>query len=424
MLEIGQNLQFTDDQLKIDKLNAEFYGKIKYPWSPSAFEKVLKDDFWRKMIAQDLGYWQNEILAKNCKVWVAGCGTNQAVFSAMKFQDSRIIGSDLSKESLEITNKNAKMLHLNNLELLHESINDVCYFQEFDYITCTGVIHHNANPQISLQKLSDALKPSGIMELMVYNKFHRINTASFQLATRILAQCDDKPDLEKELFVAKMIVNGLKEKNEMAELLEMVKHEPEASFADSLLQPVEHSYTIESLRVMADKCGLELLHFCPNQFDANANNIDWNLQFKNKELQALYDNFSDIKRWYITNLLRQEKSPLLWFYLQKKDCPRLRKSEKQICDEFLNTKFKRIKSKKQIFILNEDNIYEEPISIDFPAKRFSSDKVKYIYNQLDENENIKKTFEKCGIEINYSNVNFFRLNLATSANPYIESKLL
>jgi len=48
----------------------------------------------------------------------------------------------------------------------------------FDYIICAGVVHHNADSLESLCSLREALTEEGILELMVYNRFHRIQTTA------------------------------------------------------------------------------------------------------------------------------------------------------------------------------------------------------------------------------------------------------
>src|SRR3990170_4062464 len=158
MTDFGSNLQFIGNQAAVDKLNAEFYGEIKYPWAPCAFEKVRNPNFWTQMLSQDMGYWDGEIIPKSSKIWVAGCGTNQAIFAALKFPNSTVVASDLSKESLEICQKNAMQLHINNIDFRNESINESNYIDYFDYVICTGVIHHNSDPTIALDKLSKSLK--------------------------------------------------------------------------------------------------------------------------------------------------------------------------------------------------------------------------------------------------------------------------
>ena len=424
MFDLGTNTQFANNQSEVDRFNAEFYGKIKYPWAPSAFESVCREDFWRKMVAQDIGYWHDEILPKGAKIWVAGCGTNQALFTALKFPDAQIIGSDLSKESLEMCQKNASQLNINNLELRHESINEASYHSQFDYIICTGVVHHNSNPILAIKQLSKALKPSGLAEFMVYNKFHRVTTAAFQLAVRMLAKCNVKPDINKELPISQMIVKDFREENMMGHMLKEMETTPEAAFADSLLQPVEHSYTIASLHDTLSESQFELVHFCIDHFSQDDGRLDWNLRFQLQELKNLYDDLPDIERWQMTNLLQGETSPMLWFYIQRHDCLRSRKTEKQICLEFLDTKFKRTNLEKKLFLVNEEGLYDSnPILIDFPAKNkhFIYSKAKEVYEHLDENSSIKNTLEKCKINHDFLTINMIRACLATTANPYLEA---
>ena len=425
MTNLGENIQFAGDQRKVDKINSEFYGKIMYPWAPGAFEKFNQQGFWRKMIGQDIGYWNETIIPENANIWVAGCGTNQALFTALKFPDAQVIGSDLSRESLAFCRKNAMQLGVTNLQLKNESINEVLYSKQFDYIICTGVIHHNSEPQISLLKLAKALKPDGILEIMVYNKFHRLRTASFQLAIRMLTNCIDKPILEKELPIARMLANDFKENNFMSHLLNNVQYEPDAAFCDALLQPIEHSYTIKSLEKMGLECNLELLTFTVDQFSQAEGCYDWNLNFKDLKLQELYNELPDTSRWEITNLLQGENSPMLWFYMQRKDSVRLRKSEMKICQEFFNTKFKRVTLIKELYVLGENNNYKrEPMPVEFPAQLKNlpyPDEAKEVYATLDEAVAIGRTIEKCNIDLSFNMLNKLRLCLATASSPYLEA---
>jgi 2-polyprenyl-3-methyl-5-hydroxy-6-metoxy-1,4-benzoquinol methylase len=94
----------------------------------------------------------------------------------------------------------SRNLKISNLELRQESLNDIEYKHKFDYIICTGVIHHNASPETALNTLAKALKPTGILELMVYNRYHRIETTAFQKAIRILAGNREALALEPALL--------------------------------------------------------------------------------------------------------------------------------------------------------------------------------------------------------------------------------
>jgi 2-polyprenyl-3-methyl-5-hydroxy-6-metoxy-1,4-benzoquinol methylase len=57
-----------------------------------------------------------------------------------------------------------------NLALEESSLNDVDHVEEFDYIICTGVVHHNARPGDTLSRIAKALKADGVLELMVESR--------------------------------------------------------------------------------------------------------------------------------------------------------------------------------------------------------------------------------------------------------------
>jgi hypothetical protein len=140
------------------------------------------------------------------------------------------------------------------------------------------VIHHNANPQETLAKLVIALKPQAIMELMVYNLFHRIITSSFQKAVRFFSKSTDSlGDFESGLALALKLVNGgFSTKNLMASFLNKYKDGSESKLTDTLIQPVEHSYTVESLSELTNECGLELVSPRINIFDMANDTFSWN----------------------------------------------------------------------------------------------------------------------------------------------------
>src|SRR6267378_4403520 len=241
-----ENLRFADDLGKVDALNAKFYGDFPYPWPPMVFESVADASLFRQMLAQDVGDWSSEFLpGKAMRIWVAGCGTNQAVFTALKFPNATVVGSDLSAPSLELAERSAKNLGLQNLTLRRESLNE--------------------DPAAPLAKLATALRPTGILELMVYNRYHRTGTTAFQNAIRILTH--GSTDFRAQFPIAKGVISALGGDGLMAMSLKESMGWPDAAFADMWLQPVEHSYTVESLNALLTRCDLVLVGPCVNQFE-------------------------------------------------------------------------------------------------------------------------------------------------------------
>jgi SAM-dependent methyltransferase len=417
---IGESLGAASDSTTVDRLNAGFYGEIQYPWPPQSFDRVVQPDFWARMLAQDVGFRSTPVVAVDSEIWVAGCGTNQAVMTALRFPHARVTGSDLSEQSLEVAGRNARQLGITNLELKRESINEAAYRARFDYVLCTGVIHHNVDPRATLCRLMPALRPAGVLELMVYNRFHRVMTAAFQTGLRMLLGNPALPDLRRELPVARQLVAALPPGHALAKLADEDARLPDAAFADALLQPVEHSYTIESLNSMAQACGLELLGFCIDSMSRANGSLTWNLEIAGPELQAAYGALPDVDRWQITNLLLGEHSPMLWFYLQRRDSPIARRTEHQAIDELLRHRFVRTRTEKELFIrTTAGGFARAPGRVAFPQVRALREDAARVYAELDEHQPFRHTMQRLAIEPTFTALHRLRIALTTSAFPYL-----
>src|SRR6266478_1638497 len=161
------------DQERVNLLNRDFYGRFPYPWAPMTFPSFKDPAFETIMLNQSIGDCEHCTVRPDAKIWVAGCGTNQAIYTALRFPAASIIASDLSDSSLEVCFRHARQLGVTNLVLRYQDINTVDYVNVFDYVICTGVVHHNAHPSLTLTKIAQATKQDGVLELMVYNTFHR-----------------------------------------------------------------------------------------------------------------------------------------------------------------------------------------------------------------------------------------------------------
>src|SRR5947207_4775229 len=421
LLADEQNLQLAVSAESVDTVNAEFYGRFQYPWRPMAFDCVTDPDFEAVMLNQSLGSWDHSMLSGQPKIWVAGCGTNQAVFTALRFPNAVVLGSDLSSTSLETARSTARMLGLTNLRLRQETLNQVNYNEEFDYVLCTGVIHHNADPKVPLGRLARALKPDGVLELMVYNRFHRTMPTAFQKAIRLFGGGSSKVDFESELQIAQRIITGMSAQNEMARFLDYFKNCPESELADVLLQPVEYTFTVESLEELAQGCGLEMAAPCINSFDQARETYFWNMDFSDPPLQELYDSFTDTKRWRITNCLMLDKSPMLWFYLRRSDAASPCKSEKQLSEEFLAQKFVPSDARRIVFLGNGAGEYkllstQNPYPRKHP-KEMCRDIIACVAARPEAT--LREILTALKIELSFSSVNKLRLWLTTNAFPFL-----
>jgi SAM-dependent methyltransferase len=414
------NLALARSNVSVDQINAVFYNKFPYPLQAHKFDYLQDPYFETCLLNQDVGSWNFRVIPKHPKIWVAGCGTNQALITALKFPEATILGTDLSTSSLEICAETAKALGIVNLELKQESINQSTYKEKFDYIVSTGVIHHNAFPEDTLRKLAAAMKPCGILELMVYNRFHWLVPSAFQKAIRILQGDSSLTGFEEALFVAKEIINELEYETSIGIVSEFGNCS-DSMLADELIQPVLHSYTIESLADLVGCCNLELILPCLNKFDKIEKKYSWNISFKNPVLREMYNSLPDLRRWQVTNLLLREKSPQLWFYLQRKDSERPRMSEREICEQFLDTRFVRTGTIQKSYLRKEDGKYTLlTTALRFPTILPDED-IRCIADAVDGKRTMREIFQARAVDTSFYSVNHVRIRLATTAFPYVRS---
>lgn len=418
-----ENRVLAESQDSVDGLLAKFYRRFPWPWQPIKFDYLEDPDFCSNMLNQDIGDFTHSTVPRNAKIWVAGCGTNQALHTALKYPNASVIGSDLSSKSLELCAKNAKELGVKNLEVREESLNHVPYYEQFDYVISTGVIHHNADPKVTLDKLSAALKPGGIMEIMVYARYQRITTTTFQKAIRIFGeQRGGEIDFDADFAVAKKIAKGLPKGSMLEQAFVHTQYMDwsDSDFADLFIHPCEHSYTVESLGDLAESSGLEYVAPCISHYGKSVNTaFSWNMQFEDEEVQRSYDALPDSRRWQVTNLLLFDKAPLLWFYFRHTDDPTPRKTEQQIVEEFLNTTFVKNRTTQRSFIRNGDEHYQlSNSSVPYPLAAPHAS-VKEIFEMADGQAPMRDLMAKVGFDMSFQSVNLARVRLTTSAFPYL-----
>jgi hypothetical protein len=271
--------------------------------------------------------------------------------------------------------------------------------------------------------LSQALKPDGVLELMVYNRFHRTMPTAFQKAIRLFGGGSTQVDFESELQIAQRIITGMTAQNEMAKFLEYFKDCPESELADVLLQPVEYSFTVESLEELAKGCGLEMAAPCINSFDNARETYFWNMEFSDPDLQELYDSFADAKRWHITNCLMLEKSPMLWLYLRRSDAASPCKSEKQLADEFLAQPFVLSDTLRTVFLGTGAGEYKRlPTQNPYPRKH-PKEICRAIVAGVAARPGaaMREILTDLKVKLSFSIVNKLRLWLTTNAFPFLRA---
>jgi SAM-dependent methyltransferase len=405
----------------VDRINKEFYSRFTYPWPPLSFPLVADPYYGTTFLNQELGDWTNSRIPHNPKIWVAGCGTNQAIFTALRFPEADVLGTDISTGSLSVCQKSASECGIKNLRLEEQSLNSVTYREQFDYILCTGVIHHNADPTVPLARFAEALKPDGVIELMVYNYYHRILTTACQKAIRHLFR-DAPVSFETQFSMMRRLMDKFPLRNTMGGVFNDMRNKSEPELADCFLQPVEFSYTIESLGEMLKNAGLEYGLFCVNQFDKIVERLTWNMEFEDEVVAHCYEALPDEERWQITNLLSIERSPFLWFYVQRRDSSYKRKTEHEVGRHFLKTRFERYTTTFNNYVSSESGYCFAPESLPFPGPRLPNDvTARNIFKATEPKKTFGEVLKSLNIEPTFHLVNRLRALLTTPLFPYLKA---
>jgi len=116
------------------------------------------------------------------KILIAGCGTGrQAINRALLFTNSEITAIDITKRSLSYAKRMAKKYKIKNIKFIHSDILDADKLGEkFDYIECSGVLHHMKDPMQGWKVLKGLLNEGGLMNIGLYSKIARKEIIDFR----------------------------------------------------------------------------------------------------------------------------------------------------------------------------------------------------------------------------------------------------
>ena len=199
---------------------------------------------------------------------VAGGGTGDAcIMMAQQMVDRRCPGEvlylDLSTASRQICESRAKARGLRNIQFLTGSLLDLPSMPigEFDYIDCTGVLHHLPDPAAGMRALASVLEPDGGMGVMLYGEYGRSGVYPLQELLRTLAP--PSMALEDRLAMAKRLIRFLPTTNLFRRNPYLNDHVTggDAGLYDLLLHSCDRAFTVPDIGTMAADSGLRVVAF-------------------------------------------------------------------------------------------------------------------------------------------------------------------
>ena len=232
----------------------DFYERHPYPPpvdNLQAYRQVW-DDVRRR--AEAHLFWPDEPYRDDRNILVAGCGTTQAAHHALRWPRAQVIGIDLSAKSIAFTQGLKRKHALANLELRQLAVERAAELgQGFEYVVCTGVLHHLPDPDAGLRALHDVLEPTGALNVMVYAPYGRAGVYMLQEYCRRLGIGVSA----REIGELAASLKGLPPDHPVAPLL---RNSPDfadrAGLADALLHPRDRSYSVPQFLEFLSRAGL------------------------------------------------------------------------------------------------------------------------------------------------------------------------
>ena len=199
---------------------------------------------------------------------VAGGGTGDAcIMLAQQLVDRRCPGEvhylDLSTASRQVCEARAKARGLRNITFHTGSLLDLPRMNigTFDYIDCTGVLHHLPDPTAGMQALSGVLNAEGGIGVMLYGEYGRSGVYPLQEMLRTLAPLSMA--LEDRLAMAKRLIRFLPTTNLFRRNPYLNDHVTggDAGLYDLLLHSIDRAFTVPQISTMAAASGLRVVAF-------------------------------------------------------------------------------------------------------------------------------------------------------------------
>ncbi|MCD6380669.1 class I SAM-dependent methyltransferase [bacterium] len=250
------------------------YENYPYPYrNPEDEKKRLRPTMMGSLPRlSSLCYGGKNIIKKGFRVLDAGCGTGDAtVFLAQQLKDvgGKVVAVDFSKESLYVAKKRCEIRDLKNVEFINGSLLDLSEMKigMFDYIICSGVLHHLKNPSDGLNALKSVLKENSFISIMVYARYGRTALYMTQKLMRLINQ--NEKNVQSKIDNTKVILANYHKRHwNQLNLLKDDEKMGDIGLYDMYLHSQDRAYTIRGLFDWITSSSLNIFHiFQEYQYD-------------------------------------------------------------------------------------------------------------------------------------------------------------
>ena len=199
----------TDPQSELlDKIRQQFdscpYPRIPLERSP---KDSLNELYIHNLVTSFYLRDQKVVDTKGKFILDAGCGSGyKSLLLAEANPDAKIVGVDISAESIKLAEQRLKHHGFDNAEFHVLSLEDLYTLNyEFDYINCDELLYLFPEPADTLKSMKSVLKANGIIRSNLHSSAQRHGIYRAQKMFAMMGLMDDNPEeLEIEVVVETM----------------------------------------------------------------------------------------------------------------------------------------------------------------------------------------------------------------------------
>lgn len=200
----------------MDEQAAELLKKIRQqfdygPYPRIAVDRSPKNDtqalYFHNLVTPYYLRNQKFINTEGKVILDAGCGSGyKSLVLAAANPGAKIVGIDISEQSLDLARKRFQHHNLENGEFHLISIDELPNTGwEFDYINCDEMLYLFSEPAIALKAMQSVLKPHGIIRSNLHSSLQRFHYFRAQELFRTMGLMDNNPeDMEIDIAIETM----------------------------------------------------------------------------------------------------------------------------------------------------------------------------------------------------------------------------
>ena len=200
-------------------------------------------------------------LTNNFRILIPGGGTGDCTIylaEQLRGTNAEIVYLDMTKASMDIAKERAKVRGLDNISWIHDSILNIPNLDigKFDYISCTGVLHHLSDPQAGLNALKSVLHEDGSIYIMLYGRYGRAGI--YQMQDMLKRVNSGFESIQDKIDNTKNILNNLPKSNWFTFNMSSFANDlsTDIGIYDLLLHTQDRSYSVPELYDYVEASGL------------------------------------------------------------------------------------------------------------------------------------------------------------------------